>query len=336
MLKQFKTFFPTLNEDSWKEVLSQKYFDQAEMPYQLKVENNSSYGQNCHFCDNYNCTKNCPLPYTSKMTILDMLHKVGVEDNSSFYQKDGKSDLILNLVLNREFDFSLIRHLSGVKEGKRVNQQDGVDEENANKDITISDCFNEFSKPEILDEDNLWYCNKCKEHVQATKQLEIYRAPPILVVSLKRFKTSRSSSRYGGYLGMMGGMGNNQKIDLQVDFPLEGLDISKEVLGNINEDGSFKEQLIYDCYAVSNHYGNMGFGHYTAYAKNPIDHKWYEFDDSKVTRIRTDQVENIVTNAAYNLFYRKRDWHAKNMADGIDFEALAQHPDMAYVEGNKK
>merc|ERR1712127_310665 len=121
-----------------------------------------------------------------------MLHKVGVEDNVSFYQKDGKSDLILNLVFNRDFEFNLIKHLSGVKEGKRVDQQDGVDEENTKKEITISDCFNEFSKPEILDEDNLWYCNKCKEHVQATKQLEIYRAPPILVVSLKRFKTSRS------------------------------------------------------------------------------------------------------------------------------------------------
>jgi len=37
------------------------------------------------------------------------------------------------------------------------------------KEITIDDCFDEFSKPEMLDEDNKWYCNKCKEHVQATK-----------------------------------------------------------------------------------------------------------------------------------------------------------------------
>ena len=29
------------------------------------------------------------------------------------------------------------------------------------------------------------------------------------------------------------------------------------------------EPLLYDCYAVSNHYGSMGFGHYTAYSKNP-------------------------------------------------------------------
>jgi len=47
-------------------------------------------------------------------------------------------------------------------------------------------------------------------------------------------------------------------------------------------------------------------------------------------------MDSIVTNAAYNLFYRKREWHQKNMNDGIDFEVLAQHPDMAYVEGSKK
>ena len=102
-----------------------KYFEQADLPYQLKIENNSSYGQNCHFCDNYNCNRNYPVPYTDKVTILDMLHKVGVEDNVSFYTKDGKSDLILNLVFNRDFEFNLIKHLSGVKEGKRVDQQDG-------------------------------------------------------------------------------------------------------------------------------------------------------------------------------------------------------------------
>jgi len=29
----------------------------------------------------------------------------------------------------------------------------------------------------------------------------------------------------------------------------------------------------------------MGFGHYTAYAKNPFTKQWYEFDDSRVQAI---------------------------------------------------
>jgi ubiquitin carboxyl-terminal hydrolase 4/11/15 len=38
-------------------------------------------------------------------------------------------------------------------------------EDTDKKEITIDDCFDEFKKPEILDEDNMWYCSKCKEHV---------------------------------------------------------------------------------------------------------------------------------------------------------------------------
>ena len=42
---------------------------------------------------------------------------------------------------------------------------------------------------------------------------------------------------------------------------------------------------IYDLYAISNHYGGLGGGHYTAYAKN--DSKWYQFNDSSVHAVST-------------------------------------------------
>nr|XP_006014127.1 PREDICTED: ubiquitin carboxyl-terminal hydrolase 4-like [Latimeria chalumnae] len=61
---------------------------------------------------------------------------------------------------------------------------------------------------------------------------------------------------------------------------------------------------IYDLIAVSNHYGGMGGGHYTAYAKNKSDGKWYYFDDSSVSLASEDQ---IVTKAAYVLFYQRKD-----------------------------
>jgi ubiquitin carboxyl-terminal hydrolase 4/11/15 len=33
----------------------------------------------------------------------------------------------------------------------------------------------------------MWYCPTCKEHRQATKKLELWRVPEVLVVHLKRF-----------------------------------------------------------------------------------------------------------------------------------------------------
>jgi len=36
---------------------------------------------------------------------------------------------------------------------------------------------------------------------------------------------------------------------------------------------------------VSNHYGGIGGGHYTAYALNQVFKKWFEFDDSNVREV---------------------------------------------------
>jgi hypothetical protein len=61
----------------------------------------------------------------------------------------------------------------------------------------------------------------------------------------------------------------------------------------------------------------MGFGHYTAFAKNPLDNKWYDFDDSHVTEIH--EPEKVVTEAAYNLYYRRKDFKFDN---NIDFDSI--------------
>ena len=78
----------------------------------------------------------------------------------------------------------------------------------------------------------------------------------------------------------------------------------------------------------------MGFGHYTAYAKNPLDDAWYEFDDSQVSKVHQSRLkESVVTNAAYNLFYRRRDWHQQIMNEGIDYEKIAIQPNMDLING---
>ena len=133
---------------------------------------------------------------------------------------------------------------------------------------------------------------------------------------------------------MYGGGGYGQKIDSHVEFPLEGLDLTDLVQSQIGREGPSKteDRLIYDCYAVSNHYGNMGFGHYTAYARSPTDDKWYEFDDSRVSAIRPSDVQrSVVSSAAYNLFFRKRDWHERNKREGVSFEKLSVVPDMDFL-----
>jgi len=65
-----------------------------------------------------------------------------------------------------------------------------------------------------------------------------------------------------------------------------------------------KQPPIYDCYAVSNHFGGLGGGHYTAYAKGD-DGSWCNFDDSRVTT-GVDESE-VVSTSAYCLYYKRKD-----------------------------
>ena len=128
--------------------------------------------------------------------------------------------------------------------------------------ITLEECFAETSKSEVLSEDNAWYCNRCKELRRATKTLEIWTTPDILVVHLKRFSSHRAF---------------RDKVDDLVDFPVEGLNLAGKV--GLPED----KELMYDLFAVDNHYGGLGGGHYTAYAKNFFDQHWYEYNGKHAT-----------------------------------------------------
>lgn len=40
--------------------------------------------------------------------------------------------------------------------------------------------------------------------------------------------------------------------------------------------------ISYELFGVCNHYGVLSSGHYTAYCKNFMNNKWYEFNDNKI------------------------------------------------------
>lgn len=61
---------------------------------------------------------------------------------------------------------------------------------------------------------------------------------------------------------------------------------------------------LYDLWGVVNHYGGLGGGHYTAFARNDYDDRWYEVSDDLVSVVEND--DDLVTAAAYVLFYQRR------------------------------
>ncbi|XP_068605746.1 ubiquitin carboxyl-terminal hydrolase 19 [Brachionichthys hirsutus] len=159
--------------------------------------------------------------------------------------------------------------------------------------FTLEQCLNLFTKPEVLAPEEAWYCPKCQQHREASKQLLLWRLPNVLIIQLKRFSFRSFIWR--------------DKINDMVDFPVRNLDLSNFCIGQKDE---MQQPPIYDLYAVINHYGGMIGGHYTAYARLPSDKNsqrsdvgWRLFDDSTVTMVEESQV---VTRYAYVLFYRRR------------------------------
>jgi ubiquitin carboxyl-terminal hydrolase 8 len=146
----------------------------------------------------------------------------------------------------------------------------------------LEQCVQEFTKEEILDNEDKWNCPRCRSQQRAKKKIDIWKLPSILIVHLKRFEFSETKKG---------------KIKDYVDFPIKNLDLTPNV-SKLQRD-----KPIYDLFAVCNHEGFLGGGHYYAYTKHRHNQSWYQFNDEIVTLIKKES--DIVSADAYILFYSK-------------------------------
>lgn len=156
-------------------------------------------------------------------------------------------------------------------------------------DLNIEDCINEYCREEILDSNNLWHCEGCDNNVRAIKKLQLWTAPPVLVIQLKRF-----------------GMARTRKDGRLVNYPMNHFDISSMISPyNFDENKCYKYRL--QC--VINHTGSLNGGHYYTYCLDEDSGQWYKYDDLIVNKISENV---IITHNAYLLFYMREDM-IKNM-----------------------
>ena len=168
---------------------------------------------------------------------------------------------------------------SAITSGSTLNKLD-----KEKKQATLQDCFKLFTTKETLSDEDRWFCPTCKVLQRATKKIDLWRLPNVLIVQLKRFNYTRYY---------------RDKIDLLIDCPTRDLDLSSYVIPR-EEQTSAKYNLI----GVSNHMGGLGGGHYTAYAKNYNDEKWHSFDDGYVGGADEN---GVISRAAYVLIYQRQD-----------------------------
>ncbi|RXG69105.1 Ubiquitin carboxyl-terminal hydrolase 20 [Armadillidium vulgare] len=148
--------------------------------------------------------------------------------------------------------------------------------------VSLFNCLAAFFSADELKGDNMYSCEKCGKLRNGVKYSKVIELPEILIIHLKRFRHEYMYS---------------SKISQYVAFPVQGLDLSPF----LHKDCT-SEVRSYDLYAVICHHGAVGSGHYTAYAQNASNNRWYEFDDQCVTEVNLETVANC---EAYVLFYKK-------------------------------
>lgn len=240
--------------------------------------------------------------YSDKLNDEDKIMKESKEDRRArvkmFFFELVYVSRVLQRLDNTASDSSISSKLLGFdhhpRESKHSKHKSPKNEQN------LSDCLDYFRQNEKLDKDNSWYCSACKDHVEASKKIEIYSVPPVLIFCLQRFKSHNIYFK--------------EKLEDKIVFPVENLDMSPYVMSSQQKQ---QQSMLYDLYAVSNHYGSLAFGHYTAYAKNPETGKWHDFNDSTVTEV--DDPSELASPAAYVLYYIRKDFYP----DGeIDYDAI--------------
>ena len=182
---------------------------------------------------------------------------------------------LLNLILSTNSKFTITKF--------NLNTCESYEGPRKSTKHDLDSLLTYFCTKEYLGRGNEWHCKNCNKNVEASKYLSIFYVPRILVICLSRF-----SKRGYGY----------NKNDEYINFPVEGLNMGKYLCG------PDKDHSVYDLFAVSQHFGGCGGGHYTATCKN-YDGKWYDYNDSSCS---SSSANSAVSSSAYVLFYRRRNW----------------------------
>jgi len=132
----------------------------------------------------------------------------------------------------------------------------------------LDDCYREYKSRVKLENDNLYYCDNCKDNRIASKKIEIINWPKHLIVILKRFYQSEYKLN---------------KNTNEIIVPIE-----------------WRHNYILKGFVY--HSGSLFGGHYIYIGK--YNNKWLMFDDNFVTEINQQNFEKY-KNLSYIYYFEK-------------------------------
>ncbi|CAG9580430.1 putative ubiquitin hydrolase [Leishmania major strain Friedlin] len=149
---------------------------------------------------------------------------------------------------------------------------------------SLHECLSHSMQPDLLRGEDAWFCRRCKEFRETKVHRTLFRLPPCLIVSFKRFKMHTYSA---------------DKKNTTVQFPSE-LDFAPYL--DPEAAGLQTEGTKYRLRGVVYHTGSLSFGHYTAAAFNDSVKKWVYYNDTHAT---IDSCDAPAPNGAYILCFER-------------------------------
>ncbi|KAF2670515.1 cysteine proteinase [Microthyrium microscopicum] len=180
---------------------------------------------------------------------------------------------------------------------------------------TLYDCLDSHYSEEYLSGEDAWRCSKCKVLRNTVKRLRLTRAPPYLVVTLKRFAhTDQGSTKINKVIDypmnldlaryMPTPPSPQQRLSSVPNLLLTNFQASDPV--KINE--SFLGLSKYTAYAIVEHLGaQLSSGHYKAYVHDRPRGVWREYNDESIRDHDEGKFAHHPPKGTFMIFYERAD-----------------------------
>ena len=152
----------------------------------------------------------------------------------------------------------------------------------------LQDSLAEYTKGELLETENAYYCERCDKKVDTVKRLCVKKLPPILVIQLKRFDYDYerdAAVKFNDYFEFP------RELDME-PYTVAGMaKREKEAVDCEPEDLDPNIVRRYKLRGMVVHSGQASGGHYYSYIKD--GDKWYKFDDGDVSEVNMEDDEEL-------------------------------------------
>lgn len=257
-------------------------------------------------------------------TVTGIEKKLHPSSSESSSEQSSQSSAVGSTFIHHTFCGKTVTHTRCMNCEKESDREENFMEltlEIERPDTTLSRCLLAFSKKELLDADNKFFCGGCNSYQEAQKWVDIKQAPPVLIFHLNR-------------LGFLHHLGRERKLKHRVVFD-DHMKLPNMMQGCWNPSGE------YSLFAVVAHVGTgPHHGHYVSYIKS--GDKWICFDDNVVNIVSPETVQATYGKAsdwsvgndmhAYILFYQLAGASAPSLSPRAAHRGTSSSSNSAHVD----